>query len=165
MEYIYRTGTSSDIQHLKELGLIAYGQFKDILAEGHWNKMTTFLAGENLYSELLQKSKCFVCDTGNKIVGMAYLIPAGNPTDIFDHNWSYIRMVGVHPDFGGKGIGKKLTQLCIDFARESNEKTVALHTSEFMDAARHIYESLGFKQVKQLDQRYGKKYWLYLLEL
>lgn len=40
-----------------------------------------------------------------------------------------------------------------------------LHTSEMMGAARHIYESLGFKKLREIEPRYGKKYWLYKLEL
>jgi len=55
--------------------------------------------------------------------------------------------------------------MCIDRAKKNNEKVIALHTSEFMDAARHIYEGLGFKQVKELQSRYSKRYWLYTLEL
>jgi len=55
--------------------------------------------------------------------------------------------------------------MCIDFARSSDEKTVALHTSEYMNAARHIYESLGFRQIRELEPRYGKRYWIYKLEL
>ena len=96
---------------------------------------------------------------------MAFLVPRGNPTEIFQGDWSYIRMVGVDPRFSGKGIGRQLTQHCIDFAKSTNEKTIALHTSEFMDAARHIYESLGFTPIKELPLRYGKRYWLYQLEL
>jgi len=52
-------------------------------------------------------------------------------------DWSYIRFVTVDPSFGGQGIGRKLTTLCIDTARQ-NESVIALHTSELMDAARHI---------------------------
>ena len=96
---------------------------------------------------------------------MAYVIPKGNPTDIFQEDWSYIRMVGVNPNYNGNGIGKRLTQLCIDHAKETGENVVALHTSEFMDAARHIYESMGFKQIRELEPRLGKRYWLYQLEL
>ena len=95
---------------------------------------------------------------------MAFLVPKGNPTIIFQADWSYIRMVGVNPNFACKGIGKRLTQMCIDFAKNSNEAVIALHTSEFMNAARHIYESLGFKRSRELDSRYGKRYWLYKLE-
>ena len=74
-------------------------------------------------------------------------------------------MVGVHPTYTGRGIARKLTGMCIDKARELNENVITLHTSEFMDAARHIYESLGFTVLKELAPRLGKKYWLYTLDL
>ena len=57
-----------------------------------------------------------------------------------------------------------LTQRCIEKAKALEEKTIALHTSEFQNAARHIYESEGFKKIKEFEL-YGKKYWIYLLEL
>lgn len=164
-QFACREGTIADKDQLKKLGLVSYGQFRSVLTEDHWSKLHSFLLSENLYSELLKNSKCFACEFNQEIIGMAFLIPQGNPTEIFQSDWSYIRMVGVDPNFSGNGIGKHLTQMCIDFAKSSNEKVVALHTSEFMDAARHIYESLGFKQTMELPPRYGKRYWLYKLEL
>lgn len=74
-------------------------------------------------------------------------------------------MVGVNTAYAGKGIGRRLMEICIDHARKTNETKVALHTSEFMDAARHIYENMGFVRIKELDSRLGKRYWLYLLDL
>jgi len=161
----YREGNSQDVAGLQKLALISYGQFQNILTEENWNKLRTHITNENLFPDLLKTSKGFVCEYENEIIGMAFLVPKGNPTEIFQEDWSYIRMVGVHPDFGGKGIGKTLTQMCIDFAKSTEEKIVALHTSEYMNAARHIYESLGFKQIKELEPRYGKRYWIYKLEL
>lgn len=165
MKFKYRIGTFEDKEQLQRLGLISYGQFNNALTEENWNKMNVFLTAESSYSDLLSKSKCFVCETDEEIIGMAYLVPKGNPTDIFHADWSYIRMLGVNTKNGRKGIGKKLIQMCIDFAKESNERIIALHTSEFMDTARHIYESMGFKRVKELKPLYGKKYWLYQLEI
>jgi ribosomal protein S18 acetylase RimI-like enzyme len=166
MELTYRIGTTEDIKQLLSLGLHSYGQFKNALTKENWNTMHSFLIAESSYTELLSKSSCFVCETNNTLIGMAFLIPKGNPNKIFDSQWSYIRMVGVHPEYGGKGIGKKLIQMCIDFAKETNETTIALHTSEIMDSARHIYESIGFKQIKALDEPlFGLKYWLYRLEI
>jgi len=72
---------------------------------------------------------------------------------------------GVNPRYGNQGIGKKLTQMCIDHAKKLNEKIIALHTSEFMHAARHIYASLGFTIVKEIEPIFGKKYWLYHLNI
>jgi ribosomal protein S18 acetylase RimI-like enzyme len=165
MNIIYREGTNQDKDKLKELGLKSYGQFKNELTEDNWGKMNNFLSNVASYTELLKISKCFVCLDNEKLVGMAYLVSKGNPTDIFQKEWSYIRMVGVAPEYSGNGIGKRLTQLCIDFANESNENIIALHTSEFMNSARYIYEKIGFKAIKELAPRYGKKYWLYLLDI
>jgi ribosomal protein S18 acetylase RimI-like enzyme len=92
---------------------------------------------------------------------MAFLVPSGNPTKIYSKETSYIRMVGVHPDADGKGIAQTLTRLCVDKAKETGEKTISLHSAEIMYAARHIYEKLGFKKIRLLDEHYGLKYWLY----
>jgi len=161
----FRTASDADIPQLQKLGLNAYGQFKTVLTRENWAKLNSILLSEKTYPELLAKSLCFVYEEDNKIVGMAFFIPKGNPTDIFQEDWSYVRMVGVNTDYDGKGIGKKLMQLCVDHARQTGEKFIALHTSEFMDAARHIYETMGFVQIKELEIRLGKTYWLYVKEL
>lgn len=160
----YRTAQISDLEKLKKLGLIAYGQFQNVLGDENWEIMKSN-HNDNTYLSLLKIAKCFVCEVNDSIIGMAFLIPKGNPTNVFQSDWAYIRLVGVHPEFGGKGIGKKLTQMCIDYAKETGEKTIALHTSEFMNAARHIYESLGFVKIKDIDLIFGKQYYLYILDL
>ncbi|AWG25529.1 GNAT family N-acetyltransferase [Flavobacterium kingsejongi] len=165
MAIVFRSGTFHDKYKLQQLGLRSYEQFKVVLSEENWNKMNDFLSAETSYTELLGRSKCFVCESGSDLIGMAYLVPNGNPTEIFNEDWCYIRMVGVDPDFTGNGIGKKLVESCINYAKETNEKIVALHTSEFMNSARHIYENLGFNQVMELEEMFGKKYWLYLLNI
>ena len=96
---------------------------------------------------------------------MAYLVPHGHPWDIFKSEWCYMRMVGVNPAYQGRGIARTLIQQCIDRAISSGEKTMALHTSEFMDAARHIYESFGFTILQDMEPRFGKRYWLYTKQL
>ena len=161
----YRVGTINDLDQLQELGIIAYGQFQSVLTPDNWGILNGNLQDKQKLIDILNLAKCFVCIDNDKIIGVAYIIPSGNPTDLFKTEWSYIRKVGVHPKYRGHGIAKDLTKMCIDFAKQSNEKTIALHTSEFMDAARHIYESLGFKVLKEIPPLFGKKYWLYTLDL
>jgi ribosomal protein S18 acetylase RimI-like enzyme len=164
-EFVFRQGTVSDTEQLKNLGLLSYGQYFPLLSPEAKDKLQKGVSNKGLYEELLVKSQCFVCEDKGLIVGMAFLVPSGNPWDIFPAEWSYIRMVGVDPAYGGKGIAKKLTSQCIDFAQQSGEKIVALHTSEMMDAARHIYEGFGFKILREIEPRFGKRYWLYTLDL
>lgn len=165
MEFSYRKATYDDLQGLRQVGLAAYGTFQPVLSEEGWNRLNKNLQDEDVYRELMGKSTCIVCVLDEKVIGMAYYVPNGNPTDIYPADWCYVRMVGVLPDFVGKGIGKELMRQCVQLARDTNEKTIGLHTSEFMDAARHIYEKMGFVQVKELAQRFGKRYWLYSLEV
>lgn len=165
MDITYRRGIKDDLTNLKDLAINSWGQFRTQLTPENWQKLFDSLSDDETYTELLEKSTCFVSTTDNdKIIGMAFLVPNGNPTDIYDKDWCYIRFVTVDPQFGGQGIGRKLTNLCIDTAKQNNEKVIALHTSELMDTARHIYESIGFKILKEIDQRFGKRYWLYKLD-
>jgi GNAT superfamily N-acetyltransferase len=161
----YRAGNLSDLKELKELGLVTFGQYAPQLLPEHWKTLHDNLQNEERLEELIRISKPFVCTHNNRIIGRAFLVPQGNPTPIFNKEWAQIRLVGVHPDYAGKGIAKELTRLCIKEAKRLNENTIALHTSEMMNAARHIYESIGFKQIKEIDQLFGKRYWLYQLEI
>ncbi len=163
--FIYRDAALTDVEQLRQLGLIAYGQYGNELTPENLEKLKSNIGKDDTWKNILAVSKGFVCLLNNKVVGMAFLTPHGNPWDIFKAEWCYIRMVGVNPACQVNGIAKALTKMCIDYAKETNEKTIALHTSEMMGAARHIYESFGFKILLEIEPRYGKKYWLYTLSL
>jgi ribosomal protein S18 acetylase RimI-like enzyme len=164
-EFTYREATEEDIPQLIALGLVSYGQYGPLLTEENRVKMRTNLSNTENWKRILSGSKSFLCMDKDKLAGMAFLIRSGNPWDIFLAEWSYIRMVGVEPAYEGRGLGKMLTQMCINYARESGEKIIALHTAEIMPAARHIYESFGFKILREIPQRLGVRYWIYTLEL
>ena len=166
MNLTYRQGTKEDLQNLKKLAIKSWTPFQSQLTVENCNSLKQTISNDKTYEELIDQSTCIVCVANyDNVIGMAFIVPNGNPTDIYLKEWSYIRFVSVDPEFGGQGIGRKLTTMCIDIARQNGEKIIALHTSEIMDKARHIYESLGFNVLREIDQRLGKKYWLYKLEL
>ncbi|MBI3233603.1 MAG: GNAT family N-acetyltransferase [Bacteroidetes bacterium] len=164
-ELNYRTASENDLKQLQELGLLAYGQYKSTITKENWEKWDSSFKSDENFLNLLAISTCFVCEIDNEIVGMAFFIPSGNPFLYFPAEWSYIRYVGVNPAYVGKGIGKILTQKCVDAAKNKGEKIIALHTSEFQNAARHIYEKLGFIKQKELEPVFGKIFWIYTLEV
>lgn len=162
----YREGTHEDLLQLMELAIVSWSPFQTELTEENWASLSKVLNNIETFRNLLDTATCIVCETKNeKIIGMAYLVPNGNPTDIYDASWSYIRFVSVHPNFTGNGIGRELTKKCITLAKHNKEHTIALHTSEMMAAARYLYEQLGFKIFREIDPRLGKRYWLYTLNL
>ena len=161
----YRTGTIADIAQLMTVGQVAYGQYASVLTPENFAILNKFLHNEQAYMELINDSYPFVAEQEGQIVGMAFLVTSGHPNDIYDKDWSYIRMVGVVPAVAGKGVAKRLTAMCIEKAQSLGEQTIALHTSEFMDAARHIYEKAGFRMLREIPPRFGKRYWLYTMAL
>lgn len=165
IDYHYRMATARDQAAVQALGIISYGQHAPVLGEENWEKLRTVFANDALWHGLLQTSTCFLCTQGEEIVGMAFLLPNGNPWDIFPAEWAYIRMVGVHPQHQGKGIARKLMEQCIAEATRTGEHTLALHTSEYMNAARSLYEQLGFRVLREIPPRLGKRYWLYTLSI
>ena len=161
---IYRQAGPADAESLKELAAITWSQFENTIGADSWTFLSNALDKVN-YSTLIDTSYGAICEDGDRVVGMAFLVPQGNPTDIFPADWCYVRMVTVDTGYNGKGIGRGLMSQCIEHARSQHEKIMGLHTSEFMNAARHIYESMGFYVVRELEPRFSKKYWLYRLDL
>jgi ribosomal protein S18 acetylase RimI-like enzyme len=160
----YRKGTTADREQLKALAFMAYGKYRGQLSEENWLLMEKNIDSEQNWDDLMAHIP-FVCADGDRVVGMAFLYTSGHPNEIYPADWSYIRMVGIHKDYEGQGIARKLTVQCIEEARRLGEQTIALHTSELMNAARHIYESVGFREVRDLGVRFGIRYWLFKLEL
>ncbi len=162
---LYRFASIDDLEQLNDLHIVAYSEFEKSLPEDGWAKLSASLHDKNKLLGMFSHAQAFIAETANQIVGMAFLVGSGNATAIYPAEWSYIRMVGVHPAFRGQGIGKKLTSRCIDQARKNGEKIIGLHTSEIMDAARHIYESTGFTLHQEIDRIFGVRYWLYKMDL
>lgn len=161
----YGEANLKDREGLKHVGMVSFAQYLPLLSAENSERLSNHLNDDTRLVELIKISKIFVCRDRDKIVGAAYFVPKGNPWDVFKSEWSYLRMVGVDPIYEGQGIGRKLTEMCLAHAKKTNEKTVALHTSEVMHAARHIYESLGFTILEEMQPRLGLRYWLYTLNL
>lgn len=161
-----RQGKLEDVTQIKELAIAEWTQFKSVLTPANWAKLHNTLTDEKTYADLIMQSDSFVYENDqNEIIAFGFLIPSGNPTEIYNDQQCYIRFVTASKNYSGQKIGQTLTEKCIEKAKENGEKYLALHTSEMMNAARHIYEKLGFKIIKELEPRLGKKYWLYELAL
>jgi GNAT superfamily N-acetyltransferase len=59
-----------------------------------------------------------------------------------------LRLLIVAPEARGRGLGGRLTDECIAFARSKGYGKLMLWTQGHLDAARTIYQSRGFKRTK-----------------
>lgn len=58
-----------------------------------------------------------------------------------------LKLVGVHPDCKGMGIGRKLMEYCFDYAKEHHYKMIVTDSAEENRAFRKLMNRSGFKDV------------------
>jgi DNA-binding MarR family transcriptional regulator/GNAT superfamily N-acetyltransferase len=88
-----------------------------------------------------KRERCWIAEIGGDNVGCVFL---ANETATI----ARIRLLLVDPKARGLGLGAKLTDECIKFARKTGYKKITLWTHSVLTAARHIYEKAGFKLMR-----------------
>lgn len=103
----------------------------------------------------LYESELVVAEHEGNLVGTVTFYPPGgrNGRSYWPEEWAGIRLVAVHPDFRGKGIGRALTEECIIRARAIGAPTVGLRTSSIMSVAMALYKRMGFVRMPESDFR------------
>jgi ribosomal protein S18 acetylase RimI-like enzyme len=60
-------------------------------------------------------------------------------------------VLAVPPEARGTGVGRLLTQWCIDRARAAGAASMIIHTTDYMDVAQAMYQRMGFERDERLD--------------
>ncbi|MFC5999578.1 GNAT family N-acetyltransferase [Quadrisphaera sp. GCM10027208] len=89
---------------------------------------------------------------GDEVVGSVTYARHGSPlAEVCAPGEAEFRMLGVHPDARGRGVGQALVQACIDRARADGARRLVLSTEPHSHAAHRIYRRLGFRREPALD--------------
>lgn len=84
-------------------------------------------------------------DTRGHVNGATVFLHADGPLrQIAGAGEREFRMLAVHPDARGAGVGGALVRACITRARDARASALVLWTQPRMHAAHRLYERLGF---------------------
>jgi DNA-binding MarR family transcriptional regulator/GNAT superfamily N-acetyltransferase len=88
-----------------------------------------------------KRERCWIAEMDGENVGSIFVAKDSDEV-------ARIRLLLVDPKARGLGLGAKLTEQAVRFAREAGYKKMTLWTHSVLKAARHIYQKAGFKLIR-----------------
>jgi N-acetylglutamate synthase-like GNAT family acetyltransferase len=96
------------------------------------------------------REAAWIAESNGERAGCVFLV-AG------EDNMAKLRILLVHPDARGHGLGTRLVDECLAFARAAGYRAVTLWTNDVLTSARRIYQAAGFELVdKKPHHSFGK---------
>jgi DNA-binding MarR family transcriptional regulator/N-acetylglutamate synthase-like GNAT family acetyltransferase len=124
-----------------DMGWIVHRQAVLYAQEYGWDNSYETLIAEITASFLRdfkpEREYCWVAERAGMIMGSVFLVEAGPKT-------AKLRMLYVEPAARGAGLGRRLVDECVGFARAKGYARLELWTNDILIAARRIYEAAGF---------------------
>jgi DNA-binding MarR family transcriptional regulator/GNAT superfamily N-acetyltransferase len=129
-----------------DMGWIVYRQAILYANEYGWDEAYEALAAE-IVAQFIKnfdpkRERCWIVERDGLRVAAVFVAKASDSV-------AKLRLLHVEPQARGLGIGKRLVDECVRFARQAGYEKLSLWTQSILLAARHIYKQAGFRLVRE----------------
>jgi ribosomal protein S18 acetylase RimI-like enzyme len=150
MKATIRDVRNSELDETARLMVECYRQYADQIPEHLWKEYAEEIAD---VKRRLPFSDLIVAERNGRIIGAVtyYADATMSEHEGWPEGFAEIRLLAVDPNARGFGLGRLLTEECINRARNEGIRTIGLHTSKLMEVARDMYERMGFQRAPEFD--------------
>jgi GNAT superfamily N-acetyltransferase len=128
------------------MGWVLSSQAKCYAEEYGWGAAFEALVAEIIAKFLRDfdpvRERCWIAEVNGSPVGSVFLVKANDEI-------AKLRLLMVEPHARGAGIGRRLVEECIRFARAVGYRRITLWTHSILTGARVVYQRAGFHLVHQ----------------